>query len=70
VRIRDLGNTATQIKPVLYAEEIAVFETALRTTGERNRGKALIQVCQFYLDHARSDAEGQLDIQLESLAAN
>jgi hypothetical protein len=65
---RDLGNTATQIKPVLYAKEIAVFESALRSTAERNRGKALIQICQFYLDHGR--AEGQLDVQLEGLAAH
>jgi hypothetical protein len=49
---RNLGDTNVQIKPVLYAKDIAVFERALRQTSEHNRGKALIMVCQHYLDHA------------------
>jgi hypothetical protein len=42
--------TGAEIKPVLFATEIRIFEEALRRTGEHNRGKALIQICQQYLD--------------------
>lgn len=45
------------VKPVLYAEQVAVFEAALRRTGQVNRGAALIAVCQFYLDHAHAESE-------------
>ena len=55
---RKLGEKSAQIKPVLYVEEISIFERALRATGETNRGKAIIQVCQAYLEQT----EGQLDI--------
>lgn len=46
---RKLGDTTKQIKPVLYADEIEVFEQALRATGKRNRGEALITVCRAYI---------------------
>ncbi len=37
------------VRPVLYADQVAVFERALRATGIVNRGEALIAVCQAYL---------------------
>lgn len=67
---RQMGDKATQIKPVLYAAQIAVFEQALRATGEKNRGAALIEVCQFYLDNNEGNTEGQFDIQPESLTTD
>jgi len=66
---RQLGDRAAQIKPVLYADQVAVFERALRITGEINRGRALIQVCEFYLQNARSEETGQLDVLLEEVLA-
>jgi hypothetical protein len=48
---RLLGSAAKQIKPVLYIDEIAVFETAMRMTGEANRGSALMMICQEYIDN-------------------
>jgi hypothetical protein len=47
---RAMGDRKKQIKPVLYADEIAVFEQALRATNINNRGQALMTVCRFYLD--------------------
>jgi len=38
------------IKPVLSADEIRVFERALKATGKINRGEALIDICKQYLD--------------------
>lgn len=37
------------IKPVLYSDQVAVFERALRATGIVNRGEALIAICAAYL---------------------
>lgn len=52
---RTSGDPAKQIKAVLYVDEIAIFERALRATGERNRGQALLVVCRAYLDsHAEA----------------
>jgi len=48
-----------QIKPVLYAKQIDVFERALRQTHIVNRGDALIAVCQFYLEHHGQDAQAR-----------
>jgi len=62
---RKLGDSKTQIKPVLYVDEIAIFERAIRATGEINRGKALMRICSAYL----SETKGQLDIQSEGYAA-
>lgn len=47
---RKLGEKSKQIKPVLYADEVAIFEKAIRETGNKNRGEALIQICRFYLE--------------------
>jgi hypothetical protein len=46
---RDLGDVKKQIKPVLYAEDVAVFERAIVATGIRNRAEALLEVCAYYL---------------------
>jgi hypothetical protein len=51
---RNLGDTRKQIKPVLYVDEIAIFEQAILLTGEQNRGKAIIQICQEFIN-ARSE---------------
>ncbi len=47
---RNLGNPQKQVKPVLYVDEIIVFEKAILLTGEVNRGKAIVKICQEYLD--------------------
>jgi hypothetical protein len=47
---RKMGDKKKQIKPVLYADEIAIFEQALRATGMINRGQALISICKHYLE--------------------
>lgn len=54
---RKLGDKRKQIKPVLYVDELATFEKAITATGNPNRGHAIIQICQDYLD-----AKGQLDL--------
>jgi hypothetical protein len=48
---RGLGNV--QVKSVISLSDTAILERALRATGENNRGKALVQVCRTYLDHAK-----------------
>ena len=62
---RVLGDVKKQIKPVLYADEVATFERALRATGERNRGQALLTVCRAYLEQHEPTAR-QFDFALES----
>jgi ParB-like chromosome segregation protein Spo0J len=44
-----------QIKPVLYAAQVEVFEQALRKTGMSNRGEALIMVCRYYVNDGVRD---------------
>jgi hypothetical protein len=61
------GDPRKQIKPVLYAEEVEVFERALRATGQQNRGQALIEVCRYFLGHHGGRTEGQFDALVESL---
>jgi len=56
--IGKLGETKKQVKPVLYVEQLAVLERAIQQTGLRNRGEALVAICQAYLG---DDAEGQFD---------
>lgn len=56
---RDLGDKKAQIKPVLYADQVAVFERALAATGKSNRAEALIEVCRAYLEEPTADAKGQ-----------
>lgn len=62
---RKLGDKKAQIKPVLYADEVAVFEQAIRMTGERNRGKAIIAICRAFLD----GQERQFDVLAEGTTA-
>jgi hypothetical protein len=59
-RIR-LGDPKYQIKAVLYAKQVAIFETALKATGELNRGEALMTICRFYVEE-----KGQFNIQAEA----
>lgn len=47
---RKLGNPKHQVKPVLYVDEISIFEQALKATGLRNRGQALLTICKAYLE--------------------
>lgn len=47
---RNMGDKHKQIKPVLYAEEVGIFERAIALTGLPNRGKALIAICEYYLE--------------------
>lgn len=47
---RQLGDPLHQVRPVLYVDEIALFERAIRRTGEKNRGKALLEICRAYLE--------------------
>jgi hypothetical protein len=49
------GDRQKQIKPVLYVDEVALFEQALRATGINNRGQAVLEVCRFYLEHLHDD---------------
>lgn len=52
-----LGDKKKQIKPVLYVNEIATFEAAIKAVGVKNRGQALIEICKEYLEKK----ERQLD---------
>lgn len=54
-----------KVKPVLHVSQVAIFEQAIRSTGVRNRGDALIAICEFYLSH---EEERQLDSILEGVA--
>mgnify|MGYP001603774443 FL=1 len=64
---REMGDRKKQIKPVLYSEQIAVFEQAILATGERNRGEALIEICEFYL---AQNEKGQFYSTIQSIAAS
>ncbi len=55
--IRAMGDKKKQIKPVLYVDEVSVFEAAIKAVGVKNRGQALITICKAYIERA----EGQLD---------
>lgn len=57
------GQGAT-VRPVLYLEQLATFEQALRSTGLANRGQALLEICRAYLEHP----ERQLDLTAEGAA--
>lgn len=48
---KGLGDGATKIKPVLYADQVEVFEQAVAKTGMENRGQAIISICKYYLEH-------------------
>lgn len=47
---RKLGDAGAQIKPVLYVDQVAVFEAAIRRTGLLNRGDAIVTICRAYLE--------------------
>ncbi len=38
------------VKPVIRIEDSKVFEDAIRATGERNRGLAIIKICEAFLE--------------------
>lgn len=66
---RGLGDRRKQIKPVLYADEIADFERAILSTGVRNRGEAILAICRFYLEqHDDGQTERQFDFTFEGFA--
>jgi len=46
----NLGDKKIEIKPVLYIEQISIFEKAIQKTGLQNRGEAFIKICEAYLD--------------------
>lgn len=62
---RNMGDAKAKIKAVLYADEVATFEQAIRSTGLRNRGEAIIAICEFYLSH---EEKRQLDSIFEGVA--
>jgi ParB-like chromosome segregation protein Spo0J len=47
---KNAGTPKSQIKPVIYAEQVKTFEKALKLAKEPNRGKALMKVCEFFID--------------------
>lgn len=63
---RNLGDKSKQIKAILYTDEIGDFERAIKATGNRNRGAALMEICRAYLEN---HAEGQFDFSVENLFA-
>lgn len=63
---RNLGDKNKQIKAVLYADQLALFEQAIKATGEKNRADALMTICGYYLENSE---EGQLHATLQSLSA-
>ena len=63
---RNLGKGQVRVKPVLALEDVAIFERAIKATGETNRGRALIMICEAYLGKPES-AKGQFDIAFKNL---
>lgn len=59
-------STKGKVAPVLFVDQVATFEQAIRSTGLRNRGMALIAICEFYLDNAE---KRQLDALFENITA-
>ncbi len=58
---------AEQVKAVFTVEQIAVVERAIKATGEKNRGEALVEICQAYLD-GNANSERQFDFLAQSAA--
>ena len=48
---REMGNKKYQIKPVLYTNDIDIFERAILATGEQRYASGLIKICEFYLEN-------------------
>jgi hypothetical protein len=51
----NLGVQKAKIKPVLYADQLVIFEQAMRMTHIENRGSALLTICNFYLENCHVD---------------
>jgi hypothetical protein len=67
---RALGDKRKQVKPVIYADEIADFEKAIVATGLQNRGEAIMAICRFYLEqHDDGQKEGQFNVSFEDFTA-
>lgn len=49
----DSTKRAKVIRPVLYTDDISDFELAIRETGIRERGQAIMEICRFYLEKKR-----------------
>ena len=49
-RAAGVSERGKAIKALLFAPELATFEAALKATGIRDRGRALIEVCRVYLE--------------------
>jgi hypothetical protein len=64
---RNYKSAGFTIKPVVVVEALEIFERAVKRTGERNRGLAVLKICEAYLEH--SEKEGQPDTGLESFLA-
>lgn len=45
-----MGQKQYQIKPVLYVDQVKIFEMAIAKTGEINRGNAIMKICEAYLN--------------------
>jgi hypothetical protein len=43
------GSKRKLIKPVVYLDDLAIFERAIQATGLVNRGEAMAEICRFYL---------------------
>lgn len=72
--LQDAGNgennarslaTKGNIKAVISLDQVATFEQAIRATGLRNRGEAVLRICEYYLQNGE---KRQLDDLFESLA--
>ncbi len=63
---RNLGKGQVRVKPVLAVEDVTTFEKAIKATGEINRGKAIIKICEAYLG-GQEQAKGQFDAEFESI---
>ena len=44
------GKSAVPVKVMLYPDVVEIFERAIKSTGEKNRAKALTQICEAFLD--------------------
>ncbi len=50
---RKLDEKAHAVKAVIITDDIATVESAIRETGEQNRGKALVLICEAFLHEKR-----------------
>jgi ParB-like chromosome segregation protein Spo0J len=55
---RLLRDRQTQVKAVLWVEQVRTVERAIRATGEANRGKALVAICDAFLSGQESAGIG------------